>query len=729
MKGLADLTSRAFSPGGTVEKVFKRYGRSFIATEEQKAYAVAVAEAIEAGHVDVPPIALYEASTGIGKSMGYLVPLAIAASFGERAVVSTSSLQLQSQILSPGGDFEIAAEVASVITKTKPVTGAVRKGRGNFIDTQRFTDFSNEIVASSGRMPGVAEFLARCHSWLLSTETGEIRELAELIDGIPSWVPLREISAEGSEESGFYDAHVVLAEDADIVITNHALLLTYAKFNSMVVGDAGEITNLVVDEADMIPLAAERILNDGVPLNLIANIVASLPTSKAQKKALKRISRLQEIAAEVYDQLESYGDRFGKGGNAEYLFLPGADLEKTRHLISVEMSGIYESLREVVDSNDDFKGDVRLKHEMMVLRQLSCLFSAKNIGRFSPVPTLRWSPTQKYFSLLASSVNPGSAIGRLWSPLPGLDEILAKSAILTSASLSVPSGDTDVMSENSIRDFAMSLGISKRLHPDFMKKFAPKTFGKAKFVLADPSAPLPTAKNAEAPDSNLDWLRYAAEMVAKATYPRNSKALVLTNSYRDAKDICEILSAMNVKKVILHRQGEKLGDILRRLDQIDSFALVTPAAWEGVNIRDLTDVIVTRIPFARPDSFANLKREQGLRAIGMDDDTVRGLLFSSSMNAAVTRMYQGWSRGIRRADQEVTLWTADPRFPLPENLARRMLPPIAGDLSAARARASYRRLQNSIAVRFREGLGNAYSKAKVFAYTPAATKARKRAGK
>jgi ATP-dependent DNA helicase DinG len=76
---------------------------------------------------------LLEAGTGIGKTLGYAIPLlANAALEGKRVAISTYTIQLQSQLLSAGGDIEIAKRIIHELTG-KPLTVAPRLGLRNFV--------------------------------------------------------------------------------------------------------------------------------------------------------------------------------------------------------------------------------------------------------------------------------------------------------------------------------------------------------------------------------------------------------------------------------------------------------------------------------------------------------------------------------------------------------------------------------------------------------------------
>jgi ATP-dependent DNA helicase DinG len=164
---------------------------------QQLALAEAVAEALAGGgHL------LAQAGTGVGKSLGYLIP---ALESGQRVVVATATKALQEQLL----------------------TKDVLKGRANYLCRRR-TDALRlgGMFLDSGRDAAAYERLA---PWIHSTETGDRAELEE--EPSPAlWAEL----AVGPDRclgrrcalvhSCFAEGARRRAGEAELVIVNHSLL-------------------------------------------------------------------------------------------------------------------------------------------------------------------------------------------------------------------------------------------------------------------------------------------------------------------------------------------------------------------------------------------------------------------------------------------------------------------------------------------------------------------------
>src|SRR3546814_7927543 len=119
---------------GPVAKAMISFGRQWKRpTKEQLAYAAHVAAGLERGNTSPGAITLVEGDTGLGKSLAYMCPLALAvARSGSKGLVSTFTLQLQRQLLAPDGDVAVAIAAASQATN-REITVSDRKGMRNFI--------------------------------------------------------------------------------------------------------------------------------------------------------------------------------------------------------------------------------------------------------------------------------------------------------------------------------------------------------------------------------------------------------------------------------------------------------------------------------------------------------------------------------------------------------------------------------------------------------------------
>jgi ATP-dependent DNA helicase DinG len=184
----------------------------------QVEYMREITKLFSADKAIAPPILLAQADTGIGKTLGYLIPAFLAAKQkGETTWITTYTRALQTQI-------------AREVERLPEHKAAVRKGRENYICLLNFEEALAQPV--NGVMVGL---IAR---WISATQDGDIRS-----GDFPSWLghsawiarltDSRETcihSACRHFRSCFVEKQRTEAIDADIVIANHALVLSNAHF-------------------------------------------------------------------------------------------------------------------------------------------------------------------------------------------------------------------------------------------------------------------------------------------------------------------------------------------------------------------------------------------------------------------------------------------------------------------------------------------------------------------
>ncbi len=217
--------------------------------EGQVEMAAAVAEAIDGGrHLAV------QAGTGTGKSLAYLVPaIAHAVASGEAVVVSTATIALQRQLTERD-----LPRLAEALTEPigRPPTFAILKGRANYlclnkIHTGTAEDPDTELF-SAFEMSRMGREVTRLREWASDTETGDRDDLAPGVD-TRSW---RQVSVSSQECIGaaacefsddcFAEAARARAAEADVVVTNHAMLAIDAMSPAQILPEHRVV---VVDEA------------------------------------------------------------------------------------------------------------------------------------------------------------------------------------------------------------------------------------------------------------------------------------------------------------------------------------------------------------------------------------------------------------------------------------------------------------------------------------------------
>ncbi len=245
-----DVVSALLGPDGPVAHAMGRYEDR----PSQREMAARIAKLYSHNG-----ISLIEAGTGVGKSLGYLIPaLRWAAANGERTVVSTNTITLQEQLV--GKDLPF---LAGALTD-QPVRFALLKGWRNYLCLQRL----DQARAAGGSLfeKDAGNELDALAAWAERTTDGSTADL-------PSQ-PRQDVWDEVSAEADlctrlrcphFANCFVFIARraaaQADVVVANHHLLMADVAVRraSQNWSDAAVLpsyTRLIVDEGHHLEDAA-----------------------------------------------------------------------------------------------------------------------------------------------------------------------------------------------------------------------------------------------------------------------------------------------------------------------------------------------------------------------------------------------------------------------------------------------------------------------------------------
>jgi ATP-dependent DNA helicase DinG len=206
---------------------------------EQSEYAEAATHAFGARQqVGAPRVALLEAGTGVGKTLGYLAPASLwAEKNGPGLWLSTYTRNLQRQIVQ-----EIARLYPDPLEREDKAV--VRKGRENYLCLLNFEDAARRNVLAPGQRVVALGLIAR---WIAASTDGDISGA-----GFPSFLaasfPIREITDRRGEciysacphyRVCFIERVIRRSRRAPIVVANHALVIAQAA-QDWTSGEGGE---------------------------------------------------------------------------------------------------------------------------------------------------------------------------------------------------------------------------------------------------------------------------------------------------------------------------------------------------------------------------------------------------------------------------------------------------------------------------------------------------------
>nr|WP_324653272.1 ATP-dependent DNA helicase [Georgenia sp. H159] len=650
-----------------------------------------------------PRALLVQAGTGTGKSLGYLVPvLDHAVRHHERAVISTATLALQRQVLTH--DVPLVADVVAASGAPRPQV-ALLKGWHNYVCRHKVAGgypaedepglfAADAVTADAATAPArgtLAEQVVRLREWAEETDSGDRDDLDPGVSD-RAWrqVSVTKLECLGAScpmlEECFPEAARRAAHEADVVVTNHAMLGIAAAGSPRVLP---EHEVLVVDEA-----------------HELADRVTAQSTLELSAAVVDRTVRLARKHAGVsVEALESAGRALGgylETAPSGRLRSVPADLLDAVTLLEAGTREALSAMRG--DGDAEAGGRLMARSAVLVLHEIAERLLGDGVAQRRDV-------------LWCDRGRTGFESARLHlAPLdvarPIATELLAgRAAVLTSATLAL-GGSFDPVARTlgvSLLEHLSSDGDGARTPapPDGASTPVPPD-GAAADRRAGPGA----ARTWRGVDvgSPFDYGRQGILYVARHLPPPGREGpseaastelvelvraagggtLGLFSSRRAAEEAAELLRE-ELDTPVLCQGEDQLPSLVRRFAADDAATLVgTLSLWQGVDVpgRTCRLVVIDRIPFPRPDDPVRSARSEVVAASGGN-----GFMTVAATHAALL-LAQGAGRLIRSVDDRGVVAVLDSRLASARygTFLRRSMPPLWPTTDGEVARGALRRL-------------------------------------
>ncbi len=614
----------------SIEEIFKKIGdlsNSFEKRVEQIKLSKKIASCLKDNKFGI-----FEAPTGTGKSLAYLIPAILhAKENSSKVVISTNTINLQRQLMEK--DLPILENILDFKAK-------VALGRANYLCKRKL-----DYIFEKGNI-----FLFEDDSYeklKLFSKHSKTGVKSELFDSSSSFEDsLWENVASSSltcahtkcpyyrNRCFYYRARAAL-ESADIIVANHHIVLSDALIKEAKV--LPEYDAIIFDEAHNLEKNATNYFTQTASTAEILRLLDKLYLKKKNKEA----GFLSEISENTQKDSTIKAIKKAKKTIKDMIVF-FRDISQDEITINVNNIDIFKGYTDNLSDTllslsiklKNWKDNIDIMAISQSLNEFMDILNAFSENDFSQ--SVKWiKKTQNYvhFNITPLSIN------------QSLQENIynnTKSVIFTSATISV-NGSFDF--------FKNSIGVEKA--DEFIAKnnFDYDTVSKL-IIIGDAPAP--------------DSINYSAAIsksvlnLAKSIKTTQIGVLVLFTSYKMLNKT-HSLTSEKLEKMGFNvlKQGDFDNfETLKEFKKNRSFLFATSSFWEGIDVKGeaLSVVFITRLPFEVPSTPIENSRYEIMKKQGIN------AFLEYSLPKAVLKFRQGFGRLIRDKKDRGVIVVSDSRI-------------------------------------------------------------------
>lgn len=594
---------------------------------------------------------IVEAATGIGKTLGYLLPMSYLATPENPLVVSTASLLLQEQMLNK--DLPLLNELLE-----QQLQAVVMKSSRHYIDLARFYQtLQGEIGQKQYTFYQMAVLV-----WLTMTETGDFDELNMTRLNHTFWQEVGHLGLESLNPSNpFYAVDFLVQrnkklQQSNLVITNHAFLAeeSYRKTPQL-----PSSSYLIIDEAHHLSRTLTRISSHQLSVTAISKRYQQLLETNKISTWQNLVNHDQQISHLIEMLFDIYGELV-----ADLTDLFPEMIRLTKDDIKVLSQNQFD---QVSNYGQDLISRIQILYRdiSIVTEKIAAYFQLHQAS----FGIEEQSDVHDFLALKEKLNSEGETFDQFvtfWEAryLHWLEEKSQRIAVEDLAAQVLPEtrwysryqqilylgGTLKITSDR--RYFAKRWGIDA----DLKVIASPYDYSQqARLYVPNDSLDIQTA-------SPERYGQYIAEIIGQVAAKEVRPILVLFTSHDILNRVYRYLRLPMLqenREILAQGSGGSREKLLKRfLLSEDAILLGADSFWEGIDLPGeiLQVLIVTRLPFENPKRPLVKARNEYLTSLGVNS------FYEEAIPHTILRLRQALGRLIRSEEDKGVMFLLDQRF-------------------------------------------------------------------